>query len=154
MLDFDAIDDTLLVGSAFSKADVPLLVELGVRAVVSLQAEATDPVEALAEAGIAWERVACEDFQAPTAAQLEEAVAAIKGFVDSGRRVYLHCYAGLQRSVTVAACYLIASDPKTWNFRTAINCVCARRRKACPLGEQIDAVISFDRMIGTPRSGE
>ena len=44
MLDFDTIDDTLIVGSAFVADDVPLLAELNVGAVVSLQSEAPDPV--------------------------------------------------------------------------------------------------------------
>ena len=74
MLDFDAIDDTLIIGSAFTAADVPLLVELRVGAVVSLQAEAPDPIEALERAGIVAARVGCEDFRAPSLGQLEQAV--------------------------------------------------------------------------------
>jgi protein-tyrosine phosphatase len=153
MLDFDAIDDTLIVGSAFRAEDVPSLAELKVGAVVSLQAEAPDPVHALERRGILWARVPCEDFRAPSIAQIDEAVGAIRGFVDAGRRVYLHCYAGLQRSVTIAACYLIASDPARWNAAAALARVCARRRNACPLGEQVDAVITYDRVVRASRSG-
>jgi protein-tyrosine phosphatase len=147
MLDFDAIDDTLIVGSAFARYDVPLLAELGVGAVVSLQAEAGDPTDTLEAYGILWERVPCEDFHAPSLVQIDRAVAAVRGFVTLGRRVYLHCFAGLQRSVTIGACYLIAADPNVWNASTALATVCARRRNACPLGEQIDAVIGYDRMV-------
>jgi protein-tyrosine phosphatase len=147
MLDFDTMNDTLIVGSAFSAADVPLLVELGVGAVVSLQSEAPDPVAELERAGILTARVGCEDFRAPSRAQLEAAVERVDAFVAGGRRVYLHCFAGLQRAVTVASCYLIKSDPGRWNARTALDEICAKRRNACPLREQIDAVMDFDRVV-------
>ncbi len=111
MLDFDAMNDALIVGSAFAAADVPLLVELNVGAVVSLQSEAFDPVAELDRYGIMSARVGCEDFRAPSLVQIEQAVAAIDGFVLGGHRVYLHCYAGLQRAVTIAACFLVKSDP-------------------------------------------
>jgi len=147
MADFDAIDDRLIVGSAFEAADVPMLVDLGVGAVVSLQAEMHDPVEELERAGIKCVRVECEDFRAPSPAQLRAAVEAVAGFVEEGRRVYLHCFAGLQRSVTVAACYYIRAEPDKYNARTAIEFVCARRRGACPLREQKDAIIDYARLV-------
>jgi len=147
MLDFDTVNDSLIVGSAFVHDDVPLLVELKVRAVVNLQAEAPDPLDALTRAGIETVRVGCEDFRAPSLGQLEAAVDAVRGFVDRDLRVYLHCYAGLQRAVTVAACYLIKSEPEVWNARSALDEVCARRRNACPLREQIDAILDFDRYV-------
>lgn len=150
--DFDAIDDTIIVGSAFTADDVPTLKDLGVGAVLSLQAEMHDPVEELGRYGIACARVACEDFRAPSLTQLEEAVETIGRFVREGRRVYLHCYAGLQRSVTVAACYYIWASPERFNARTAIEYVCARRRNACPLREQKDAVLDFDRVVRALRS--
>lgn len=147
MLDFDTIDDTLIIGSAFTANDVPLLVELRVGAVVSLQAEAPDPVEALSRVGIVCARVGCEDFRAPSLNKIEEAVDVISGFVASDRRVYLHCFAGLQRAVTIAACYLVRSDPDRWNARSALDEVMSRRRNACPLREQIDAILDFDRYV-------
>jgi protein-tyrosine phosphatase len=151
MFDFDAIDDTLIVGSAFRRDDIRFLVELGVRAVVSLQAEAADPEEALADVGIVCARIECEDFHAPTPAQTIAAVDAVEGFVAQGRRVYLHCFAGLQRSVTIAACCLIRRDPKRWNARTALERVGVRRRNACPTYEQKEAVLLFDRITRESR---
>jgi protein-tyrosine phosphatase len=147
MLDFDTLNDSLIVGSAFAREDVPLLVELNVGAVVSLQAEAPDPIDELQRAGIVTARVGCEDFRAPSLSQIEAAVDAVHGFVERDLRVYLHCYAGLQRAVTIAACYLIKSEPLVWNARSALDEVCARRRNACPLREQIDAILAFDRYV-------
>jgi protein-tyrosine phosphatase len=147
MLDFDTLNDSLIVGSAFVAADVRLLVELRVGAVVSLQSEAADPVSELERVGILSSRVGCEDFRAPSRDQIASAVEAVFGYVARDLRVYLHCYAGLQRAVTIAACYLIHSDPGSWNARSALAEVCATRRNACPLREQIDAVIEFDRFV-------
>ena len=151
-MDFDAIDDSLLVGSAFDAADVPYLVELGVGAVVSLQAEAPDPEEALQAAGIACTRICCEDFTAPSLGQIDDAVDAIRDHWGAGRRVYLHCFAGLQRSVTIAACALIASDPDRWNAKSALEEVCSKRRHACPMRSQVDAVLDYDRYVRAMRS--
>lgn len=147
MLDFDTVNDSLIVGSAFSAADVPLLVELNVGAVVSLQSEAHDPIEALDCHGILSARVPCEDFRAPSLVQIEAAVEAVEGFVVDGRRVYLHCFAGLQRAVTIAACYLVKTDPGEWNARSALADVCGKRRNSCPLREQIDALLDYDRYV-------
>jgi len=152
MLDFDAIDDSLIIGSAFRAEDVPLLRELRVGAVVNLQSEAADPEDALAEHGIVHARVACDDFRAPPLGRLEEAVSRIGAFHDEGHRVYLHCFAGLQRAVTVGACYLVASDPDRWNARSALDEVIAKRRNACPLREQIDAILDFDRYVRVNRA--
>jgi protein-tyrosine phosphatase len=152
MLDFDTLNDTLIVGSAFVAADVPLLAELNVGAVVSLQSEAKDPLDELERYGILAARVGCEDFRAPSLVQIEEAVDHVDHFVTRDLRVYLHCYAGLQRAVTIAACYLIRSDPETWNARSALSDVCAKRRNACPLREQIDAVLEFDRYVRALRA--
>lgn len=147
MLDFDALDDSLILGSAFRADDVRSLVELRVSAVVSLQAEAADPIAALESANIIWARVPCEDFRAPSLGQIEEAVETISSLIDDRHRVYLHCLAGVQRTVTIAACYLIAREPKRWNARSALDQVISHRRGACPLREQIDAVLDFDRYI-------
>ena len=152
MLDFDTIDDSLIIGSAFVAADVPLLVELRVGAVVNLQAESPDPEEALESHGLVYARVECEDFRAPSLGKLEEAVDAIRGFHDEGHRVYLHCYAGLQRAVTVGACFLVANDPERWNARSALDEIIAKRRNACPLREQIDAILDFDRYVRVAKS--
>lgn len=147
MLDFDAIDDTLIVGTAFVAEDVPLLVELGVGAVVNLQEEARGPIDALAASGIEYAQIGCKDFHAPSLVQIDRAVGEIARFVGDEKRVYLHCYAGLQRSVTVAACFLVASDPRRWNARSALDEVCSKRRRACPLREQIDALLEYDQYI-------
>ena len=103
--------------------------------------------DSLASLDIAYAQVACKDFHAPSVVQIDAAVAAIRAFVADERRVYLHCRAGLQRSVTIAACYLVASDVARWNARSALDEVCAKRRRACPMRDQIDALLTYDRYV-------
>ena len=105
---------SLVVGSApWSAEDVRQVVdEVGARALVSLQDD-----EDLGARGLAWstlwglhvraglraERVPIRDLDARDLARhLDRAVAVVEAALAGGRRVYLHCTAGLNRSPTVA----------------------------------------------------
>ncbi|MDH4059628.1 MAG: dual specificity protein phosphatase family protein [Aquincola sp.] len=48
-----------------------------------------------------------DDFGVPTTATMRAALDAIASAVDDDRRVYLHCRAGIGRTGTVAACWLV-----------------------------------------------
>ena len=60
--------------------------------------------------GIQTQRVPILDFT-PTdlAKQLDKAVDALSSFTDKGRKVYVHCNAGLNRSPSVVIAFLVAS---------------------------------------------
>lgn len=47
-----------------------------------------------------------EDYGVPTYRQMDELAALLDGWLEEGRAVYIHCYAGVGRSRTVAASYL------------------------------------------------
>jgi protein-tyrosine phosphatase len=116
---FTALDDTLSVGSHphapehFSE----LQAVHGVQAVVSLQSDAD-----LASRGLSWNmvwqlwtrlgvqatRVPITDFdQADLGRRLDDAVAAIAGYVAADRRVFVHCNAGLNRSPSAVIGYVM-----------------------------------------------
>jgi hypothetical protein len=114
------LDEQLAVGSCpATLEDVRELRDrLGVRAVVSLQSD-----EDLGSLGIQWDlmwrlytlaairtsRVPIVDFNpADLKRKLDEAVTAIAVHISDGRKVYVHCTAGMNRSPTVVAAYVCA----------------------------------------------
>jgi len=105
-LNFSRIDDLLFVGGEFGPSQWIGLHALGIRAVLSLQAEREDrfsgppPTRAL--------RLPVEDFHPPTIEQLHAAVAFIGDSHAAGLPVLIHCHAGVGRASLTASAYLIA----------------------------------------------
>ncbi|HWQ11934.1 MAG TPA: dual specificity protein phosphatase [Roseiflexaceae bacterium] len=104
-LNVSRIDDTLFVGGEFRAAQWPLLRAMGIRAVLSLQAERADefdgppPERAL--------RLPVPDFHPPSVAQLHEACAFIRAAHADGLPVMVHCHAGVGRAPLTAGAYLV-----------------------------------------------
>jgi atypical dual specificity phosphatase len=65
------------------------------------------PDEALTRHGLTAIHLPVPDFTPPTPVQLDQGVAAISTAVSSGQRVAVHCGAGLGRTGTLLACYLV-----------------------------------------------
>lgn len=63
--------------------------------------------EAIQTAGMDFHSTQVEDFEPPSRPQLEELLSVIQGAASAGRRVLIHCVAGLGRAGTVAACLLV-----------------------------------------------
>ena len=76
------------------------------RSILTLSEEPLGP-EALAAAGLAGLHLPVRDFAAPTLEQLETGVSYIAGQAACGCPVYLHCWAGIGRTGTLAAAYLV-----------------------------------------------
>lgn len=70
-----------------------------------------------------------------SAGRLLEAALMIKAEVDSGHRVLAHCHAGVNRSVTVVAIYLVI-EGKAKDFEDALKKIKSVRPKARPKLEQ------------------
>lgn len=105
-LNVTRIDDLLFVGGQFRSRQWPALRALGIRAVLSLQAEYEDvfegppPDRAL--------RLLVPDFHPPSLEQLREAVGFIAAAHDARQPVMVHCHAGVGRASLTASAYLIA----------------------------------------------
>src|SRR5260370_31991554 len=98
-----------------------LLWKLGIRAMINL-AEEPLPGETLRKVGILTEHIPVVDFTAPTLHQVEQALAMIHFCLDRNMPVAVHCVAGLGRTGTILACYLIgqgiSADRATKTIRT------------------------------------
>lgn len=107
-LNLSPLTPQLFVGGQFEPAQWPAISALGVRAVLSLQAEREDtflgpPPEHLL-------RLPVPDFTAPTLEQLDEGVRFVAASHAGGLPVLVHCYSGVGRAPLVAAAYLVASE--------------------------------------------
>ena len=83
-----------------------LLWRMGIRALINLTEEPL-PEEILTKVGILAEHIPVVDFTAPTLKQVEQALATIHFYLEKNMPVAVHCIAGLGRTGTVLACYLV-----------------------------------------------
>jgi len=99
------LDSLLFIGGQFRPEQWPFLHALGVRAVLSLQAEREDtfigpqPERTL--------RLLVPDFHPPTIEQLREAVAFIEAAHAEQLPVFIHCHAGIGRAPLTTAAFLM-----------------------------------------------
>jgi atypical dual specificity phosphatase len=83
-----------------------LLWKMGIRALINLTEEPL-PEEILREVGVLSEHIPVVDFTAPTLKQVEQALAMIHFYLGRNMPVAVHCIAGLGRTGTILACYLV-----------------------------------------------
>jgi hypothetical protein len=106
-LNVSPVDDLLFVGGEFRARQWPALYALGIRAVLSLQAERADEFDGPPPARTL--RLEVPDFHPPTVEQLRAAVAFIQAARAERLPVLVHCHAGVGRAALTASAYLVAS---------------------------------------------
>ncbi|MGQ9927426.1 MAG: dual specificity protein phosphatase family protein [Chloroflexaceae bacterium] len=122
-LNASIVEPDLLVGGQFRPDQWPELRAMGVRAVLSMQAEREDRF-----AGGAPERLlrlAVQDFTPPTLEQLADGIAFISAAHQAGLTVFVHCHAGVGRAPLMAAAYLMYRQDL--DHRTALARIHAAR---------------------------
>ncbi len=102
-------------GDAFT-----LLWQMGIRVLINLTEEPL-PEDILTNVGILAEHIPVVDFTAPTLKQVENALAKIHFYLEKNMPVAVHCMAGLGRTGTVLACYLVGEGKYANEAITAIR---------------------------------
>ncbi len=137
----DVFDDLIVGAYPLDEDDVDALARLGIQRVLNLSEDKEYPpgrreeVEnALADAGIAEERLRLTDYGDLPPEQIEAAVREVGRWLDAGERTYLHCRAGWQRSAAVAAG--VVAVRSRLDIDEALQFVRQRKPSADPLPHQ------------------
>ena len=141
---FADVFDGLLIGAyPLDEADVSMLASLGVQRVLNLAEESEyrpgdrDAVEtALDAAGIEEHRLPLPDYGGLPPGLIERAVQEVLDWLKEGKRTYLHCRAGWQRSAALAAGIVAIHDHL--DIEDALALVQSRKPSADPLPHQRD----------------
>jgi atypical dual specificity phosphatase len=137
-MNFDWIVDGQVAAMAMPWPDeVPELKRRGITAVLSLTGRSPPEVEA---AGFATHAIAVRDFHPPTPEQLEDAVSFLERVVTEGGACAVHCGAGLGRTGTVVAAWLVRRGRSP---DEAIREVRNRRPGSIETASQEMAVVAF-----------
>lgn len=103
------LDDGLVAACRYPRSERELqkLANAGVGLIINLHPR-EHPSERLAVLGLRQLHLPVKDFTPPTQEQLTQGVAAMREALADGGRVAVHCGAGLGRTGTLVACYLVA----------------------------------------------
>ncbi len=125
---------------ASSVYDFEFLKENGFEAIVSLTEFPLNKV-LIEEFGFSVKHIPVRDFEAPTLEQIEVFIAfAVKARAE-GKKLVVHCDAGIGRTGTVLACYLVS---KGYNAAKAIEEVRVKRPGSVETIEQEELVMKYE----------
>ena len=125
---------------ASSVYDFECLKEKGLDAIVSLSEYPLSEV-LIEEFGFSVKHIPVRDFQPPTLEQVEDFVAFAKNARSEGKKLVVHCDAGVGRTGTMLACYLVR---KGHSATDAIEEVRTKRPGSIETIEQEEVVLEFE----------
>ncbi len=125
---------------ASSVYDFEFLKDEGFEAIVSLTEFPLSEI-LIEEFGFSVKHIPVRDFEAPTLEQIEDFVAFAENARSEGKKLVVHCDAGIGRTGTVLACYLVS---KGYNAADAIEEVRSKRPGSLETIEQEEVVLKFE----------
>ena len=146
---FADVQEALIVGAyPLDQDDVDMLQRLRIERILNLvedgeyePGERDEVEDALYDANIEEHRLSLTDFGRLPAAELEHAVGEVVEWLEEGRRVYLHCRAGWQRSAAVAAGVVAVREGV--GIEDALELVQKRKPTADPLPQQREDLLQW-----------
>lgn len=128
---YNWITDRLAIGGVVSELE-----DLPFDAILSLMTEAPAGMWELARTGkveYAWFSIIdgyCHEEHDDIVRRFDDAAAQINEWLRAGKRVLVHCFAGISRSVTAVVWYFVRYEGKTWD--EAMEIIRASRTAARP----------------------
>ena len=122
-----------------------LLYRIGVKALLNLSEEPL-PYKTPKTIGMLIKHVPVADYTAPTLEQVQEAIVMISSCLDKNMPVVVHCMAGLGRTGTILACYLVSIEMPANN---AISSIREWRPGSIETLEQEAVVYKYEHFINT-----
>lgn len=145
------IEPRLGIGSRpYPEDRVAIARDLQVEAVVALHQPSDGEAEHWHTLGVQFHPFPTTDWVAIPHRRFDDVVTALSTLQDEGRRVLLHCLAGINRAPTVAAAYLAVRDGLTHD--AAVRLVRAARPSAAPTPEQMKSLEEWLTRRTRPRS--
>ncbi len=125
---------------ASSVNDFEFLREEGLEAIVSLSEIPLSEV-LIEEFGFTVKHIPIRDFEAPTLEQIEDFITFAEKARGEGKKLAVHCDAGIGRTGTILACYLIS---KGYSAIKAIEVVRIKRPGSIETIEQEGLVVKYE----------
>ncbi|MCX7046459.1 MAG: dual specificity protein phosphatase 23 [Candidatus Sumerlaeota bacterium] len=127
------------------------LYEEGIRAVVSLDSDSDFQAHAK-EFGFEYFLSPIPDFSVPSLPQVEECLRFIESNLKADKPVAVHCRAGMGRTGTILACYLIRHEGKS--AQDAIARIRQMRPGSIETEEQEEFIQDYERHARGKRGGK
>ena len=127
------VTDQVYVGPQFSEKGLAKLNRIGITNILNLMKEFDDSIFNLSGNNYCYLPVI--DDTAPTESELTEGVKFIQNSILNNEKVYVHCAAGVGRSVTIVAAWLIKE--KNLSVETSLDKIRINRPFILPVSEQL-----------------
>lgn len=127
-------------------SDLAFLRQAGIEVIISLL-ESTLNLDQYLEQGFEVGHFPVEDFTAPSVEQISQACSAIEAALAEGKKVLVHCNAGIGRTGAILACFLVHQGASP---EDAVARIRRERPLSLETSEQVEIVHEYHRHLRGP----